>query len=248
MYTLNETIAIIRNLGKVKVNKRFNEKLILSFVAGAAVAFGYLASLKSQSIVPGGIGTVIGALVFPIGLMIVLIPGGELLTGNMMVVGTSYLHKDVSLTDLIKNWLTILFGNFLGSIFVAYFFVVYLETVEPSFLTTAVNSKLDPTYMQMLVSGVACNIFVGLSVWIYQQSKDNFLKFMAIWFPIMVFVILGFQHVVANMFLLAVPLMLNTISLMQYITNIIFVFIGNAIGGVVFVGLVYSLAAGSLKD
>ena len=87
-----------------------------------------------------------------------------------------------------------------------------------------------------------------MSVWMYLSAKDGFLKFIAIWFPITVFVILGFQHVVANMFLLVLGLGVNTITFTQYLVNIVNVFIGNALGGVIFVGLLYSLVAGSLKQ
>ena len=87
MYTLLETIGIVRDLGKVKSDKTFIEKTILSMIAGAAVAFGHITYFIAREQVGGGMGFIIGASLFPIGLMIVLMAGGELLTGNMMVVG-----------------------------------------------------------------------------------------------------------------------------------------------------------------
>src|SRR5690554_2886094 len=169
MYTLLETIGIVRDLGKVKSDKTFIENTILSMISGAAVAFGYITYFIAREQVGGGMGFIIGASLFPIGLMIVLMAGGELLTGNMMVVGTAALHKDVSIKDMFKNWIHIFTGNLIGALFVSIFFVFYVNTIDPNsalVLETAMG-KLTQTPLQMVVSGIGCNIFVGLSVWIY---------------------------------------------------------------------------------
>lgn len=250
MYTLLSTIENVRNLSKEKVNKPTVQILILSMIAGASIAFGYMANFKILDEMQNGLGFVLGASVFPIGLLIVLMAGGELLTGNMAVVATAYFHKDVKASELIKNWSLVFLGNLLGSVLVAFVFVLYLETINPNSVTlqNAILSKVNPTSMQMLISGIGCNIFVGISVWMYNGAKDGFLKFIVIWFPVMVFVILGFQHVVANMFILTIGLAQTKITIFQFINNMVFVFIGNAIGGGIFVGFIYSLAGGSLKD
>lgn len=250
MHTLLETITSVRELGIIKVEKTFIAKTILSMIAGAAIAFGYITYFIITDAIGGGMGLLVGSSLFPIGLMIVLMAGGELLTGNMFVVGTSWLHKDVSTKDLILNWVHITLGNFVGAVLVAYVFVLYLGTVDPEMplLIATGFGKVNTSPMKMIVSGIGCNIFVGLSVWMYIGSKDGFLKFMSIWFPIAVFVILGFQHVVANMFLLVILVSQNLITLTQYLSNLSFVFIGNAIGGVLFVGLLYALVADSLKS
>ena len=250
MVTLEETVSIVRNLGITKVHKRFNEKMILSIIAGAAIAFGYIAYFRTAAFVEGGLGVILGAAFFPMGLMIVLMVGGELLTGNMMVVGTAWLHKDVSTKDLLLNWLHITVGNLIGASIIALVYGFYLGSVDVTsvLIKDTVLIKMADTPIQMIISGIGCNIFVGISVWMYLSAKDGFLKFIAIWFPITVFVILGFQHVVANMFVLVLGLGTNTITFTQYLVNIVNVFIGNALGGVIFVGLLYSLVAGSLKQ
>ncbi len=250
MVTLEETVSIVRNLGITKVHKRFNEKMILSIIAGAAIAFGYITYFRTAAFVGGGLGIILGAAFFPMGLMIVLMVGGELLTGNMMVVGTAWLHKDVSTKELLLNWLHITVGNLIGATLIALVYGFYMGSVDVSsaLVQDAVLLKMTDTPIQMIISGIGCNIFVAMSVWMYLSAKDGFLKFIAIWFPITVFVILGFQHVVANMFLLVLGLGVNTITFTQYLVNIVNVFIGNALGGVIFVGLLYSLVAGSLKQ
>ena len=250
MVTLEETVSIVRNLGITKVHKRFNEKMILSIIAGAAIAFGYITYFRTAAFVGGGLGIILDAAFFPMGLMIVLMVGGELLTGNMMVVGTAWLHKDVSTKELLLNWLHITVGNLIGATLIALVYGFYMGSVDVSsaLVQDAVLLKMTDTPIQMIISGIGCNIFVAMSVWMYLSAKDGFLKFIAIWFPITVFVILGFQHVVANMFLLVLGLGVNTITFTQYLVNIVNVFIGNALGGVIFVGLLYSLVAGSLKQ
>ncbi len=249
MHTIRETLSIVRDLGKVKSDKSFIEVTVLSIIAGAAISFGYIAYFIAREQVGGGLGFIIGASLFPIGLMIVLMAGGELLTGNMMVVGTATLHQDVSLPKMLRNWIHVFFGNMIGAFLVSFFFVFIVNTIDPSstIVQQTAMAKLSDSPLQMFISGVGCNIFVGLSVWIYLGAKDGFLKFMGIWFPIMIFVILGYQHVVANMFVLSIPLFQNTISITHYLANMLFVFLGNASGGVLLVGGLYALATGSLK-
>lgn len=245
MYSLEETVAIVNDMGKQKVNKSLQQKLILSFIAGAIIGLSYFAYIRVQDILPSGWGPLIGASIFPVGLMIVLLAGGELLSGNMMVVGTAYVNKKISLMDLSKNWLIVSLGNLLGALFVALIFGNFSGILTPH-METATNmalGKLSPTPIQVIISAIGCNWFVGLAVWLCYGAKEGFLKFMGLWFPTMLFVLIGFQHSVANMFLLALPLFDNLISISQYVSNIGLVMIGNALGGVIFVGLLYSRAS-----
>lgn len=249
MYSLEETIERVNDLGYAKVQKNIKTRFILGAMAGAFIALGYMAYFKTMESVEGGLGLLLGASIFPIGLMLVLMAGGELLTGNMAMVGTACFNKKVSFKEMITNWVHIFLGNFIGAFFVAVVFVLYLKGIDPSLdiLQNTIQSKLTPSSMQMLVSGIGCNIFVGISVWMYVGAKDGFLKFISIWFPVMVFVLLGFQHVVANMFLFSIGLLQNTVSIGAVSVNLLCVFVGNALGGAVLVGILYSLAVPSLK-
>ena len=153
MVTLEETVSIVRNLGITKVHKRFNEKMILSIIAGAAIAFGYITYFRTAAFVGGGLGIILGAAFFPMGLMIVLMVGGELLTGNMMVVGTAWLHKDVSTKELLLNWLHITVGNLIGATLIALVYGFYMGSVDVSsaLVQDAVLLKMTDTPIQMII-------------------------------------------------------------------------------------------------
>ena len=114
-------------------------------------------------------------------------------------------------------------------------------------VNTLALGKLNGTFMQLVISGMGCNWFVGLAVMMCVGAKEGFLKFMGLWIPTAVFVMIGFQHCVANMFLVALGAMNNVLSWGQFFGNISTVFIGNAIGGVVLVGLLYSMSTSKSK-
>ena len=244
MHTLDEVIVLVSELGHKKVNKTFREKSILGFIAGALVALAYLAYIKLYANLGSGWGSFLGALVFPVGLFVILLLGGELISGNMMVVGTSYINKKISFKDLIINWIHISLSNLVGAVFVALVFGKLSGVLDPNMdlVNTLALGKLNGTFMQLVISGMGCNWFVGLAVMMCVGAKEGFLKFMGLWIPTAVFVMIGFQHCVANMFLVALGAMNNVLSWGQFFGNISTVFIGNAIGGVVLVGLLYSMS------
>lgn len=232
--------------GVKKVSLPFKSMLLLGFLGGAYISVGYLLAIRVTASLPeawGTFGSFLGAAVFPLGLILILIAGGELLTGNMMAVPMAYLAKKVTLTKLAQNWFWITVSNFVGALFVAYFFGhlaemtstgVYLEkTVQLA------GAKIETDFWPALVSGIGCNWLVGLAVWLSYSAKDISGKIIAIWFPIMAFVAIGFQHVVANMFLIPAAIFEGYFTWMNYIQNFIPVFLGNAIGGAVLVALIY---------
>lgn len=146
----------------------------------------------------------------------------------------------------MKNWIIITIANFIGALFVAYFFghIAGLTNTEPYLAKTVAiaQGKLDQGFLAALVSAIGCNWLVGLAVWLAYGSEEVSGKILAIWFPIMGFVAIGFQHVVANMFVIPAAIFSGHLTWMDYLKNFIPVFIGNAIGGSVFVSLFYWLA------
>jgi len=232
--------------GESKIKKTLEAKLILGFVGGAMISLGYLAYIKIAATIPeslGGLGSFLGACVFPVGLIVILLAGGELVTGNMMVVSAALLDKKISLGDWIKNILTITLANAVGALFVAYVFghIVGLTAGEVYGHETALlaEGKLNASYLQCFFSGMGCNWLVGLSVWLCYGAKGSSGKILAIWFPIMTFVLIGFQHSVANIFLLAAAIFEGYITWFDFIQNLIPVYLGNIAGGMVFVALFY---------
>jgi len=245
-----ETAKIAVETGEKKANLPWLDLIVLGFLAGAFVAFGFLLDIRVSGNLSdeiwGSVGAFIGAAVFPIGLVFVLIAGGELLTGNMMALPIARFAGKITTGQIAKNWAVLTVMNFIGSIFVAYFFGHILGLTETGpYLETTVSvaqAKLEDTFFQAFISGIGANWLVCLAVWLSFAAKDVTGKILGIWFPIMGFVAIGFQHVVANMFVIPAAIFAGYFSWTEYITNFIAVFLGNAVGGAIFVAGLYYLS------
>jgi formate/nitrite transporter len=219
--------------------------MVLGFLAGAFIALGFLLDIHVSTMIPGpwaSLGNLLGAAVFPIGLILVILAGGELLTGNMMSLPTAMFAGRITLGAVARNWLLVTFANLLGALFVAYFFGHVLGLTEGVFLakTLAIaTAKVNADFGQAFISGIGCNWLVCLAVWLSYASKDVAGKILGMWFPIMAFVAIGFQHVVANMFIIPAAIFADALSWTQFVENFVAVFLGNAVGGAIFVGLAY---------
>ncbi|MBA9084770.1 formate/nitrite transporter [Fontibacillus solani] len=223
--------------------------LVLGFLGGAFIALGFLLDIRVISNSPkewGSIANFIGASVFPVGLILVLLGGGELLTGNMMAVPLARMAKRISTIDVCKNLVLITISNFVGAIFVAYFFghVVGLTASGPYLdkLVDMAGHKLDDSFVQAFVSGIGCNWLVALAVWLSYGADNMSGKILGIWFPTMAFVAIGFQHVVANMFLIPAAIFEGYYSWGEYLVNFVPVWLGNLTGGAIFVAGAYWMA------
>jgi len=219
--------------------------MVLGFLAGAFIALGFLLDIHVSTMIPGpwaSLGNLLGAAVFPIGLILVILAGGELLTGNMMSLPTAMFAGRITLSAVARNWLLVTFANLLGALFVAYFFGHVLGLTEGVFMakTLAIaTAKVNADFGQAFISGIGCNWLVCLAVWLSYASKDVAGKILGMWFPIMAFVAIGFQHVVANMFIIPAAIFADALSWTQFVENFVAVFLGNAVGGAIFVGLAY---------
>lgn len=232
--------------GVKKTKYSFVQTIILGFQAGAFIALGYLLCIRvtaSLSVDLSGLSSLIGATVFPIGLILTLLAGGELLTGNMMAVPLARLANKITTKQVIYNWFIITLSNFVGAIFIAYFFghLVGLTETEPYLAKTIdiAHHKLEATFLQAFLSGIGCNWLVAAAVWLSYGSEDMTGKILGIWFPTMTFVAIGFQHVVANMFVIPAAIFAGHFTWLEYINNFIPVFLGNAVGGTVFIAMAY---------
>lgn len=236
--------------------------LFLAVLAGLYIGFGGLL------VVLVGTGTaqwaygpmkLLMGLVFSIGLILVVIGGGELFTGST-VVALAKVNKKISWSKLFKNWALVYVGNFLGAILLA--FLVF-SSKQYDFAGGAVgeamfkiaSGKLHHSFSAAIALGILCNIFVCLGVWLSYSSKSAGDKILAIIFPITAFVALGFEHSVANMYLLSSAWLVQTfdsafavahsiklVSLSDILWgNLLPVTIGNIIGGL-FVWLTYHFA------
>ncbi|WP_071130198.1 formate/nitrite transporter family protein [Enterococcus timonensis] len=246
MFSPEEIMEISINSGVKKVKKPLLTKVLLGFVGGAMIGLGYMAYLRVIASVAeqlGSLASLIGAAIFPIGLIVILLGGGELITGNMMAVSIAWFDKKVKTSELLKNWLVITLANLVGGFFVAYVFGhltglttsgVYLEE-----LNSIVQTKIDATMLQKFLSGIGCNWFVGLSLWLCYGAKDAAGKILAIWFPVMTFVAIGFQHSVANAFMIPAAIFEGLVTWGDFWANFLPVYAGNILGGAGLVSAIY---------
>jgi formate/nitrite transporter len=236
--------------GKTKAALSWDRALVAGFLAGAYIAFaGLLAVVASAGMDPklwGGVQTLVTGGVFALGLILVVIAGSELLTGNMALVPLAALDRRVSIGGLSFNLFWVLIGNLIGSLFVAYFLAketgVVTAEAPLARLGAIATAKADTeTDWQIFLRAMGCNWLVCLAVWMALAADDIGGKVLAIFFPIMAFVAMGFDHVVANMFFLPAAIFAGAgdITWGATLENWLFAFLGNFVGAGIFVATTY---------
>lgn len=245
----HEILTATTEKGIAKANSHALQLTVLGFLGGAFISLGYLAYIRVVGGMPeqwGSLATLLGASVFPIGLVCILLCGGELITSNMMVLPVAVMMKKISVAKWIRNWIIVTLANVAGAFFIAFFFGHFLGLTEGKFLHETIlvaESKVAADYAHAFVSGVGCNWMVAMAAWLCYGAHSYSSKIIAIWFPIMIFVLIGFQHVVANMFVIPAAIWAGAdISWWQFMHNMVWVYLGNAVGGALFVGTLYTLA------
>jgi len=265
-YTPAQMAARVEKAGIVKGNLDFLSMFILSIVAGAFIAFGailytYVIHDSSLSL---GLTKLLGGLVFCLGLILVIVAGAELFTGNNLIV-MAYVSRKISLQRLLRNWTIVFCGNLAGSLAMVFLlsqsgqWTAAGASVGVEALMIA-NGKVNLTFLQALSRGILCNILVCLAVWLCFSGRSVTDKVLAIIFPITAFVALGFEHSVANMYFVPAGLVLkhNTQVLSAaegllgqvpdlsrltisgfLVRNLLPVSLGNIIGGGLLVGIIY---------
>ena len=236
----------ITNIGEKKAAATIFELLIFGILAGIYIAFGAnvaIAVLSGGSL-DSGLAKFLAGSVFSVGLMLVLIPGSELFTGNiLMTIG--FIYRKYSLIKVLRNWLIVYFGNLLGALIIAW--LVYKSglvfrlgdpTAMGDVAVNISNTKLNLSFLEALSRGILCNMLVCLAVIMCIASKTVIGKIFGIYFPIMVFVASGYEHSVANMYFLPIGLMVRGEFISEFFSmfnNLIPVTIGNIIGGLLIV-------------
>lgn len=256
-------------IAEKKVGRDHIKTMILAGLAGAFIAFAAEGSnmaafnlLASASTY--GLGKALAGLMFSTGLMMVVIAGADLFTGNNLIV-VGVMEKRVSILDFLLNLLIVYVGNFIGSMCIVYMVNVsgLLNSggYELGAITLKIASgKVSLSFIQAFVLGIMCNWLVCLAVWMGYAAKDISGKVLAILFPIWLFVTSGFEHSIANMYYIpagillksspkvvekAVSLGLSTDVLAHLnwstfvVDNLVPVTLGNLIGGSFCVGVIY---------
>jgi formate/nitrite transporter len=250
--TPKQVFHSIAESGAIKIQTGTIKVLLLGFLAGAYIAFGGLLAIKIGAGIPEikesnpGLAALIFGGVFPVGLMLVVMAGAELFTGNTALLIPALRKKSVTYKQIAKNWSLSYLGNFIGSVFVAYFFVSITGVLSNDPWRSATidiaESKVSQEFVTLFFKGIACNWLVCLAVWLTVSSNQVSGKILGIWFPIMTFVALGFEHSIANMFFIPLGILQGAdVTWVDFLVdNLIPVTLGNIIGGTVFVGMIYS--------
>ncbi len=232
-------------VGEKKTSLSTGKLLLLGIFAGVFIALaGAGSTVVSATISNPSIGKLLNAIIFPAGLAMVILAGSELFTGNSLII-VSVLNGNVSVKAMLRNWILVYLGNFIGSLLVAAL-VVYGHTPDlfgGSLAVTMVNTanaKLSLTFVEGLFRGILCNVLVCIAVWMAASASEAHGKVITLFLPIAVFILCGFEHCVANMFSVPVGIMISSeygivaeglTWLNFFVKNLIPVTLGNIIGG-----------------
>lgn len=203
--TPKETAELTINAGVTKAALPIYKMLLLGFIAGMFISLGATGYLTVSANIIGelsGLGKLLGAMIFPVGLMLVVVCGAELFTGNCLMSLAAFAKK-ITPYRLIRSWVFVYIGNALGAYFSAvllYYSGSFPVGVMADNIVKIAQAKAMLPFMNVFLKGILCNILVCLGVWFATASRDVAGKCIACFFPITTFVICGYEHCVANMF------------------------------------------------
>ena len=263
--TPSEILEKASSVGVTKANLPFRKIVILSILAGMYIAFGAVfASVVATGMTgvwPYGFMKLLQGFVFSLGLILVVVGGAELFTGNSLMV-IAWASRKISFLKLLRNWGIVYLGNFIGSLLVVALILISKEYSASngmlgSVMLSTAHAKIQYGFWQALALGVLCNILVCLAVWLAWSGRSTTDKILAIILPITLFIAAGFEHSVANMYIiplgvllkwvdpgfissLSVSLDLSNLTWGSFLLkNLLPVTLGNILGGGFFVGLLY---------
>jgi formate/nitrite transporter len=254
-FSPKEIAAQVETIGVAKARLPLVSMLMLSVVAGAFIGLGalYFVLVKSDLSLGFAAGQVLGGVAFALGLILVVVAGAELFTGNNLLA-MAWADGKISTLDLLRNWAIVCGGNFIGAAGLALF--VFLSrhpemndgAIAEEYLSIAA-AKVAMPFWTAFFKGILCNVLVCMAVWMALAGRSVVDKAVAIVFPISAFVAAGFEHSVANMYLIPLAMLLqtfgnvgataNTVTWVGFFSNLVPVILGNIVGGSVLVGLVY---------
>ncbi len=245
----------VKTVGVAKARLPLLSMLLLGILAGAFIGLGalYFVIVKSDASLSFAVSQLLSGLAFSLGLILVIVAGAELFTGNNLLA-MAWADKQITSYELLKNWSVICLANFLGATGLAV--LVFLSghtemnggAIADKYLLIAA-AKCSLPFWSAFFKGVLCNVFVCLAVWMALAGRTVIDKAIAIVFPISAFVAAGFEHSIANMYIVPLAMLVKTfgtstviadsVSWMGLLSNLVPVILGNLIGGSVLVGLIY---------
>lgn len=263
-FSPREIALRVETVGVAKTRLPLLSTLMLGILAGAFIGFGalYFVLVKSDPSLGFAARQVLGGVAFSLGLILVIVAGAELFTGNNLLAVAWADHK-ISSTELLRNWTIVFAGNFVGATGLALLVFLSRHTemndgaIGREYLAIAA-AKLALPFWTAFFKGILCNVLVCMAVWMALAGRSVVDKAVAIVFPISAFVAAGFEHSIANMYFIPLAMLLQAFGHLeaggQAITWLAFfksqlpVLLGNILGGSVLVGLVYHLIYRRLPD
>ncbi|MGR3175760.1 MAG: formate/nitrite transporter family protein [Candidatus Scalindua sp.] len=254
-YSPKEIAERVESVGVAKARLSLLSMIMLGMLAGVFIGLGalFFVLIKSDSTLGFAVSQVLGGLAFSLGLILVIVAGAELFTGNNLLA-MAWAGSKISTLALLKNWSIVCCANFIGAAGLALlvFYSGHPEmnngAIADQYLTIAA-AKCSLPFWEAFFRGVLCNILVCMAVWMAFAGRSVFDKAVAIIFPISAFVAAGFEHSIANMYFIPMGMLLkasghigtnaDAINWVGFASNLVPVILGNLIGGSVFVGLVY---------
>lgn len=247
----------IEQIGVSKTRLPLRSVFMLGLLAGGFIALGamFYTIIASDPEISFGVKRLLGGLVFSLGLVMVVVAGAELFTGNNLLV-MAWADGKIKWHEVLRNWFYVFIANFIGSIFVAALVVLSRHpelndhAIAHQYLKIA-EAKCSIAPMQAFYSGILCNVLVCLAIWMAQAGRSVMDKFIVVVFPIAAFVAAGFEHCIANMYFISIGIFLNSscetmeasnaISWTGFLQNLVPVVAGNLVGGSVLVAFVYHI-------
>ncbi len=257
--------ARVEKVGVTKGNLDFWSTFMLAVLAGVFISFGavFCTYVIHDSTLSVSLTKLLGGLVFCIGLILVVVAGAELFTGNNFLV-MAFASKKITLQQLMRNWTIVFIGNLVGSLLIVFLLAMCGQWTEGSCgvglkALAIANAKVNLGISTAFFRGILCNMLVCLAVWLCFSCRSTTDKILSILFPITMFVAMGFEHSVANMYFIPAglvlkgnsqitaaiaasgkPMDLSNLTVGGFLfKNLIPVTLGNIVGGAILVGVIY---------
>lgn len=255
-FSPREIARKVETIGVGKARLPLPTMLLLAMLAGAFIGLGalFFTLVRSDATLGFAAAQVLGGVVFSLGLILVVVAGAELFTGNNLLA-MAWAGRRISTGELLRNWVVVALGNLAGAAGLALLVVLAGHgdlnngAVGETYLRIA-TAKVDLPFWTAFFRGVLCNVLVCMAVWMSIAGRSVTDKVLAIVFPISAFVAAGFEHSVANMYFIPVAMLLQwtgtvegwpAMSVGGFLGNLLPVVLGNLVGGSLLVGAVYWL-------
>jgi len=254
-FSPKEIAERVEKIGVAKARLPLISMLMLGVLAGAFIGLGalYFVLIKSDASLGFATSQLLGGLTFSLGLILVVVAGAELFTGNNLLA-IAWADRKITTFEVLKNWIIIFCANFIGAAGLA--LLVFLSghaemnngAIADEYVKIA-TAKCTMPFWTAFFKGILCNVLVCLAVWMALAGRSVIDKVVVIVFPISAFVAAGFEHSIANMYIIPLAMLLETfgntvpntsaITWAGFFSNLVPVVLGNLIGGSVLVALIY---------